>query len=65
MKISPENVVSVPTDCNCQKLRTCEYAVVRDYEGVMEYNLYTDDGDEWRWEEEEEDYASLGDPQWN
>ena len=64
VKISPENVVSVPTDCNCQKLRTCEYTVVRDYQGVMEYNLYTDDGEEWRWEEEE-DYADMGDPQWN
>ena len=30
----------------------------------MEYNLYTDDGEEWRWEEEE-DYADMGDPQWN
>ena len=36
----------------------------------MEYNLYTDDGEEWRWEEEE-DYVdglerrdALG-PQWN
>ena len=66
VKISPENVVSVPTDCNCQKLRTCEYTVVRDYEGVMEYNLYTDDGEEWRWEEEDDvDYAYDPDPQWN
>tara|TARA_R110002020_G_scaffold192266_1_gene392406 strand:- start:60 stop:890 length:831 start_codon:yes stop_codon:yes gene_type:complete len=67
VKISPENVVSVPTDCNCQKLRTCEYTVVRDYEGVMEYNLYTDDGEEWRWEEEDDDayYAHDPDPQWN
>jgi hypothetical protein len=66
VKISPENVVSVPTDCDCQKLRTCEYTVVRDYEGVMEYNLYTDDGEEWRWEEEDDvDYAYNPDPQWN
>ena len=65
VKISPENVVSVPTDCNCQKLRTCEYTVVRDYEGVMEYNLYTDDGEEWRWEEEEDDYADIDGYMWN
>ena len=65
VKISPENVVSVPTDCNCQKLRTCEYTVVRDYEGVMEYNLYTDDGEEWQSEEEEDDYADIDGYMWN
>ena len=65
IKISPENVVSVPHCSDCQKLRTCEYTVVRDYEGVMEYNLYMNDGDEWRYEEEEDEYSDLGDPQWN
>ena len=47
VKIDPENVVSVPQDCNCQKMRCCEYTVLRDYEGEMEHNLYTDEGDEW------------------
>ena len=47
VKIDPENVVSVPQDCNCQKMRCCEYMVLRDYEGEMEHNLYTDEGDEW------------------
>ena len=47
VKINPTDVVSVPTDSGCQKLRTCKYLVLRDYEGKMEYNLYTDDGDEW------------------
>ena len=47
VKISPTDVVSVPTDSGCQKLRTCKYLVLRDYEGEMEHNLYTDDGDEW------------------
>ena len=36
-----------PTDSGCQKLRTCKYLVLRDYEGEMKHNLYTDDGDEW------------------
>ena len=31
----------------------------------MEYNLYMNDGDEWRYEEEEDEYSDLGDPQWN
>jgi len=28
VKIDPADVVSVPTDCSCQKLRTCKYEVV-------------------------------------
>ena len=30
VKINPKDVVSVPSDCNCQKLRCCEYTVVGD-----------------------------------
>ena len=51
IKINPSDVVSVPKDSYCQKLRTCCYTVLRDYQGKMENNLYTDEGDEW-----EEDY---------
>ena len=47
VKINPEDVVSVPLDCECQKLRTTSYEVVKLYEGEMEYNLATDDGLEW------------------
>ena len=54
VKINPANVVSVPKDSDCQKLRTCEYHVLKDYEGQMEHNLYTDDGEEW-----EDDYDSY------
>lgn len=28
VEFSPEDAVSVPTDCNCQKLRVCKYKVV-------------------------------------
>jgi hypothetical protein len=31
VKVNPKDVVSVPTDCNCQKLRMCEYQVVEDF----------------------------------
>lgn len=40
VKINPADVVSVPTDCNCQKLRTCRYEVVGLYEGELERPLY-------------------------
>lgn len=31
VEINPKDVVSIPTDCNCQKLRTCKYKVVGEY----------------------------------
>jgi len=57
VKINPKNVVSVPSDCNCEKLRTCEYEVVAEYQGELvkplysanftdtEYNDYDEDDD--------------------
>ena len=68
VKINPADVVSVPNDCNCQKLRTCRYEVVGLYEGELErplyqttmdsYNEYDDYDDEYETEEEydDEDY---------
>jgi len=35
VKIDPADVVSIPLDCSCQKLRTCAYEVVADYEGQL------------------------------
>ena len=35
VKINPEDVVSVPSDCNCEKLRTCKYEVVGLYQGEL------------------------------
>jgi hypothetical protein len=34
VEIDPANVVSVPTDCECQKLRTAKYKVVGHYETI-------------------------------
>ena len=61
VKINPEDVVSVPLDCECQKLRTTSYEVVKLYEGEMEYNLATDDGLEW---EEDYDVYDEADEDW-
>ena len=33
--IDPADVVSVPEDCNCQKLRCCKYKVLGEYTGPM------------------------------
>ena len=40
VKINPEDVVSVPSDCNCEKLRTCKYEVVGLYQGELPKPLY-------------------------
>lgn len=59
VKINPADVVSVPTDCNCQKLRTCRYEVVGLYEGELERPLYQttqDSYDEYDDEYDDEDY---------
>jgi hypothetical protein len=65
VKINPTNVVSVPLCSDFQKLRTCEYTVLKDYEGEMEYHLYMDDGDEWDddldddWDDDQESPIDL------
>jgi acyl carrier protein len=40
--IDPTDVVSVPEDCNCQKLRCCKYTVIGEYTGPMP-DTYTDE----------------------
>jgi hypothetical protein len=50
VEIDPTNVVSIPTDCSCQKLRTCKYKVVGEYELPLD-NTFTDafcEDKEWR-----------------
>ena len=48
VKVNPKDVVSVPTDCECQKVRTCEYHVIADYEGPLKSLLHSsEDGDAW------------------
>lgn len=35
VEIDPADVVSVPEDCNCQKLRCCKYKIIGEYTGPM------------------------------
>jgi hypothetical protein len=50
VEINPADVVSIPTDCECQKLRTCKYKVHSEYEVPLEdlayESRYTTDYDE-------------------
>lgn len=45
VKINPRDVVSVPTDCDSAKLRTCRYEVVDVVEGEKTDAVYTAHGD--------------------
>ena len=62
VEINPADVVSIPTDCECQKLRTCKYKVVAEYEVPLEdltyESRYTTDYDEdvdREWDDDEDD----------
>ena len=58
VKINPEDVVSVPSDCNCEKLRTCRYEVVGEYQGELLKPLYKSEFGE---DDYHEDEGSLYD----
>jgi hypothetical protein len=55
VEVDPADVVSVPNDCSCQKLRTAQYTVITDFKGEFTTaladadNPYDEDYDEdWR-----------------
>lgn len=57
VRINPRDVVSVPTDCGGQKLRTCRYEVLEQVEGQDDPALYGHDAvsdynpdDDWDWD---------------
>ena len=52
VEVDPADVVSVPEDCECQKLRCCKYTVVAEYSGPMPDTLTT----EFDSDEDDEDY---------
>jgi hypothetical protein len=72
VEINPADVVSIPTDCQFQKLRTCKYKVVGEYEIDLDDPMYAsrfqteydDDVDVWN-DEEEEDLCSSCDSEYS
>ena len=44
VKVNPKDVVSVPSESNCTKLRTCKYEVTGMYEGDLSAPLYASTG---------------------
>ena len=51
VEIDPADVVSVPNDCDCQKLRTSKYKVVAHFEKKLEEPMCDEYGD---WDDVEE-----------
>jgi hypothetical protein len=58
VKINPKDVVSVPSDCNYEKLRTCRYEVVGLYEGELLKPLYSADFSQDEYEDNEDEYLN-------
>ena len=65
VKINPRDVVSVPSDCNCEKLRTCRYEVVGEYQGELNKPLYSATFSEDEYEDDEDDYDNDYNWGWN
>jgi len=68
VEINPADVVSVPDDCSCQKLRACRYKVVGEYEVPLDHNYnnsysqedWHDDDDDEFYEDEDDSYEDCG-----
>jgi hypothetical protein len=67
VKINPRDVVSVPSDCNCEKLRTCQYEVVGEYQGELLKPLYsaTFSEDEYAGYDDEDGDYDIRDDYWD
>jgi hypothetical protein len=66
VKINPRDVVSVPSDCNCEKLRTCQYEVVGEYQGELLKPLYSANfSDEEYADYEDEEDCDMDGEYWN
>jgi hypothetical protein len=46
VEFDPADVVSVPSDCNCQKLRVCKYKVIGEYEKPLNDTYVNDNKQE-------------------
>ena len=62
VEINPADVVSIPTDCECQKLRTCKYKVHSEYEVPLEdlayesrYSTENDEDVDREWDDDSDD----------
>ena len=57
VKFNPKDIVSVPSDCNCEKMRVSSYEVISVAREQLEEAVYTDEYDD----EYEDDYYEQAD----
>lgn len=60
VKVNPKDVVSVPVDHDCQKLRCCEYKVVSLFEKPLDFTFYNDEQEDYD-EDDDYEYENLTD----
>ena len=65
VEIDPADVVSVPSDCNCQKLRTCKYTVVAKYDGPLPEHYTKDAQSAYDPQDDSEDEEYDNDSDWD
>jgi hypothetical protein len=65
VEIDPADVVSVPSDCNCQKLRTCKYTVVAKYDGPLPEHYTKDAQSAYDPQDDSEDEEHDDDSDWD
>ena len=65
VEIDPADVVSVPSDCNCQKLRTCKYTVVAKYDGPLPEHYTKDAQSAYDPQDDSEDEKYDDDSDWD
>lgn len=61
VEIDPADVVSIPTDCEFQKLRTCKYKVISEFERPLEEHIAYEsslDNDDLDWDDDDSDICT-------
>src|SRR3990167_7995736 len=54
VKVNPRDVVSIPSDHNCTKLRTCQYEVVSFYDKLLSSNYSPSEPENYRYDDDDE-----------
>jgi len=65
VEIDPADVVSVPLDYNCQKLRTCKYTVVAKYDGPLPEHYTKDAQSAYDPQDDSDDEEYDDDSEWD
>lgn len=65
VRVDPADVVSVPTDCECRKIRCCRYEVLGDYQGELQQVCYPAEATTSDWYADDESDEDDDDFDWS